>query len=144
MCGDDLSHGICVHQACEEDKGNEMVVQNLRVEVEVSWNQSPGHEEWDEAKESATRLVTAISADFDDIEGAFQCQLAYISYVADSRLDRIQHQNKSTLDHIPLVKWKVVYILGNESVFRYSHSGKHRLLPEAGSSLYSCERVYGN
>jgi hypothetical protein len=62
----------------------------------------------------------------------------------DSRLDGIQRQHKSTLNHIPLVERKVVDIFGNESVLRNAHSGKHSLLPEARPTFDSCERIDGN
>jgi hypothetical protein len=59
-------------------------------------------------------------------------------------LNGIQRQNKATLNHIPLVERKVVYIFGNESVFRNAHGGEHRLLPEAGSAFNSCEGIDGD
>ena len=45
-----------------------MVVEDFWVEVQVSWNQSPGHEERYKTKESTARLVSAGSAGFDNIE----------------------------------------------------------------------------
>lgn len=64
--------------------------------------------------------------------------------MADLRLDSIQDQNKSTLNHIPLVEWKVVHIFGNESILRNANSLEHRLLPEATSTLNSCECIDSN
>jgi hypothetical protein len=145
MCGDNLAHWVRVDKASEEDEGNEMVVEDLRIEPKVCRDQSPGYEERDETEECTARLVAAATADFDDIDGA----VASVSVCGRTenrvlRLDGIQDQNKSTLDHIPFVKGKVVYIVGNERIIRNANGLEHWLLPEASPSLYSCEGIDGN
>lgn len=79
MCGDDLPNRICIYQACKEDKGNEMVVEDFGVEGEVYGDKRPGHEEGDETEESTARPVTTGSADFDDILSTF-LRLAHADY----------------------------------------------------------------
>jgi len=62
----------------------------------------------------------------------------------DERLDGIQDEYNSTLDHIPLIERKLVDILWDKFVFRDSHSAEHGLLPEASSSFDGSKCVYSD
>ena len=59
-----------------------------------------------------------------------------------SRLNSVQDQDRSTLDHIPFVEGQIIYVFGDEGIFRDANCGEHGLFPEAGTSLDSCESIY--
>jgi hypothetical protein len=68
MCGDDLSDGIGIDEAAEENKRHEMVVQDFRIEVEVGRNESPGNGERDKANECIAGFITFGTAGFDYVQ----------------------------------------------------------------------------
>ena len=68
MCGNDLSNRISVDETGEEYERNEMIVEDLGIEVEICWDQSPCNEERDEAKEGPAGSVSSFAAGFDDVE----------------------------------------------------------------------------
>ncbi len=65
MRGDDLADGICVDETGEEDEGDEVVVEDFGVEIEVGEDQSPGCEEWEETDEGIAGLVPLGAAGFN-------------------------------------------------------------------------------
>ena len=48
------------------------------------------------------------------------------------------------MDHVPFVEGQVIYVFGNEGIFRNTNCGEHGLFPEAGTSFDGCEGIYGN
>lgn len=48
MSGDDLADGVGVYETDVEDEGDEMVVEDYGVEVEVDWDEGPDGEEREE------------------------------------------------------------------------------------------------
>jgi hypothetical protein len=125
MCGDDLPNRICIYQACKEDKGNEMVVEDFGVEGEVYGDKCPGHEEGDETEESTARLVTTGSADFDDILSTFL------------RLAHADQQKYRTHD------WMVFNTKTNPPCTIY-HSLNGRLYTYSGMKAYCGMPTVGN
>ena len=69
MGGDHLTHRVGVDEASEEDERHEVIVENFRIEVEIEWNESPGHKEWEESDESISRFVTSGTTCLDHILG---------------------------------------------------------------------------
>lgn len=136
-----MSDRVCVDQTSEEDKWYEMVVENFGIEVEVGGDQSPSHEEWYEAEEGTTGTITSRATSFDDVERS--AELAFtIQYTKKYlRLNSVQNQYNTTLEHPPLVKGQFVDIGWNERVVGDTKSLQQRLLPEACSTLDCSESV---
>lgn len=70
MGDDDLADGVGVDEADIEDKGDEVVVQDDRLEVEIEGDEDPGHEIRYEAVEGFVSGLGALSADIQDVESA--------------------------------------------------------------------------
>ena len=64
MGGDNLADRVGVDEADIEDKRNEVLVQDDRLEVKVEWDECPGHEKREEAVERFIGGLRALSADF--------------------------------------------------------------------------------
>ena len=67
---DDLRDRLRVEQADEENEGDEVVVQDRRLQVEVGGYQGPGVEEGEVAEEGAVRVLGARAACFYHVLGA--------------------------------------------------------------------------
>ena len=62
MCRDDLADGVCVHEANVERKGDQMVVEDVRLQEEIQGNQRPGAHDWDESLHGRTNgLIAALA-----------------------------------------------------------------------------------
>lgn len=59
-------------------------------------------------------------------------------------MNSVQNQNRSSLDHVPLVEGKVVDVFWDEGICWDANGLEHRLLPEAGTTFYSCECIDSN
>ncbi len=64
-----MADGVSIDETSEKDERDEVVIENFGVEPEISWDESPGEEEWDEAKQSTARFVATATTYFDDIQG---------------------------------------------------------------------------
>lgn len=73
MGGDDLSDRVGIDQAGIEGKGNKMVVEDIRLEVQVCGDESPGYKEGDETKKCTARFIAACSTGLDDVLGTGRC-----------------------------------------------------------------------
>lgn len=69
MRSDHLANGVRIYETSEEYEGDEVVVEDLGVEPEVGWDQSPGEEEGDEAEERTAGFIATAAADFDNVLG---------------------------------------------------------------------------
>ena len=70
MRGDDLAHAVSVDQADVEDEWDQVVVENVWMKHEIGHDDSPGCEEWEQAKQSHPGLFTSISASLHDVASA--------------------------------------------------------------------------
>lgn len=57
------------------------------------------------------------------------------------RLNSVEDENSAALEHIPFVEGQLIDIFRDEGIVGNAHSRQHRLLPEACTSLYSCECI---
>ena len=51
----------------------------------------------------------------------------------NSPLDGVENKDYPTIYHIPLIEWKLIYVVRNESALRNSEGLQHRLLPETAT-----------
>jgi len=65
MRGDHLANRVSIDETAEEDEGHQMVVENLRVEVEIGRDEGPSNEEGDQADERIAGFVALGAAGSD-------------------------------------------------------------------------------
>jgi hypothetical protein len=120
-----------------------VVVEDLGVEPEVGGDQGPGDEEGDQSEESATGFVAALAADFDYVDGTGICQKGRKDKETGRglRLNSVEDEDATTLHHVPFIEREVVDVGRDESIMGNTGCLEHALLPEAGSTLDSCECV---
>lgn len=75
MRDNDLTDRIGVDQTDVEDKGNEMVVQNDGLEVEVDGDEGPGGEIREEAVQGGNGVFGFLATSLHHVESALGCQL---------------------------------------------------------------------
>lgn len=79
MGSDHLANGVCVDKTGKENKGNQMFMEDQRVESKVRRNESPSREERNESKQGATGFVSSFSAGLDNIQCTFQLLVCRLS-----------------------------------------------------------------
>ncbi len=79
---DHLPHRVRVHDAGEDDERDQVVLQDVRLQPEVCYDEDPGEEERNETHE---RIAAAVAA-----------RASRLDHVA-RRLDRVEHQNHRAL-----------------------------------------------
>ena len=70
MRDNDLSDGVGVDETDVEDKGDEMVLENGWLQIEVDWYYHPSAKEWQEAEKCLASALAALSARVHDVDGA--------------------------------------------------------------------------
>ena len=68
MRHDNLSYAVRVDEAHKEDEWDEMVIENDRLEVEISRDESPCHEEGYEAQECDSCPLASGTASMEDVK----------------------------------------------------------------------------
>jgi hypothetical protein len=126
MRGDHLADGVSVHESDEQDKGHEVLVQDLRVKGEVSDNESPGTEERSKAQERIVGSVATVTANFENVTDA---------------LDGVVSKNQGAIEHVEVAKVHGVSNLGQRFEVGQSKSRKHGLLPVAATTLDGSDGV---
>jgi hypothetical protein len=70
MCHDHLSNRIGVDETNEEDKWDDVVVKDERIEFQIDGNEQPDEEEGYEAEKSSFGALAAGTTSFKDVLGA--------------------------------------------------------------------------
>ena len=126
VCGDHLADGVGVHETNQQDEGNEVLVQDLRVKGEVSNDESPGAEERSQAQKRIIGSVATVTARLEDVADA---------------LDGVVGKNQATVKYVEVTKVHGVSSLGQRLNVWQSESRKHGLLPVATATFDSGDSV---
>ena len=126
MGRDHLADAVSVDDTCEQNKGNQVAVQNVRLQPQVGYHERPGGEEGEQTDEGVARAVATGAAGADHVAGG---------------LDRVVDQHDGALDHVPLGEGEVVKEAGQGQDgaaegegLGNTERGEHALLPEGGAT----------
>lgn len=123
---DHLADAVGVDESSKDDEGDKVVVEDSGLEVKVHEDEGPDGEEGAEAEESTAGTVAPSAASADDVEGG---------------LDGVEHEDDSTLDHVPLSEGHLVDIVGDAHGVRKTNPAEHALLPEVTTAHDAGEDV---
>ena len=129
MSRDHLTDTVGVYDAGEEDEGDEMVVENVGLEVEIGENHGPEAEERHKAKQCPARAVAPSTARADDVDG---------------RLNGVEDEDDGALDKVPVDKGHVVDDKRNASILGNTKIAEEALLPERTAANVSSYGMDGD
>jgi len=127
MLGDDLTHRVRVDESDVEDKGNEMVVQDYGLEVQVKGNEGPGGKVREEAVEGSDRIEVFGASVLHHVQGTGWLISSRGNTRVASRgrvrrksipLHGIEHKHNTAVDHVPLVPGHIIDRLRDPGAFR--------------------------
>ncbi|KAI4279057.1 MAG: hypothetical protein LQ337_000572 [Flavoplaca oasis] len=129
MRNDDLANRIGVNEPHVEHKGDEVMVEDNRLEIKVDGNEGPRGEIGNQAVER-----------FDGVFGYLTPMLHYIDE-STIPLERIENEDKATIHHVPFIEGQIVNVIGDEIVVCYTQCVEHRLLPKAAATFYTSNGI---
>lgn len=117
---DHLADSICIDEAHIQSEGDQMMLQDGRLQVQVRWDKSPDRKN---RKETVERL--------DGIEAALAL---YFHDVCDAAASG-EEENDCAVYQVPLREVHFIQTLRDEPRISNANGLKHRAVPEASSSL---------
>lgn len=126
MGGDHLADGVGVHKTDEEDEGDEVLVQNLRVQAEVDDDEGPGAEEGREAEEGFVGGLAAFASRIEDVADA---------------LDGVEDEHQAAVQHVEVAEVHGVGCFGEGVDVGEAEGGEHGLLPVGAAAFDGCDAV---
>lgn len=78
MSCDHLAHAVGVDEAHVEDKGDEVLVEDYWLEMEVHGDEDPGCEDGEEPVEGLDGVFASFTADVHDVHGAMRSLVSFV------------------------------------------------------------------
>lgn len=119
MRRDHAADRVGVDEADENGEGNEVVVEDKGLQLQVGEHEEPDSKDGAEAEEGAARVLTAGAAGADDVEG---------------RLKGVEDEDNGALDEVPVGKGQIVDGHGDAHVVGEAKGAEHALLPDMSAA----------
>lgn len=125
VSSDHLPDAVGINEAGEEGKGNQVVVEDIWLQIQIRNDKGPDSEERNKAKQGTSGTVTAGTASSDDVDG---------------RLESVEAGHNGALNHVPLGKGELVDELGNAQRRGNTNGAQGALLPDVRASHETGQR----